>query len=96
MRKSAAIETRKSVGSSENQELEGADALPLDLRARRLLEIFCEIEDYEDILPESEFSELLYRAALACGFADELEACEALAGFGFTQRMEFPPPKSTC
>ena len=51
-----------------------------DSRVNRLLDIFSGLEPHEQKMPEAQFSEFLEDAAVACGFADVMEACEALIG----------------
>jgi len=65
-----------------------------DERANQLLRVFCEIEEFEDQLTEGQFGELLYRAALACGFEDAREAWQAITDSSFPDRPQFLPPKS--
>ena len=65
-----------------------------DDRANQLLKIFCEIEEYEGKLSEAQFSELLYRAALACGFVDAQDAWQALTEPNLAERRHFSSPKA--
>jgi len=66
---------------------------PADDRANQLLKIFCEIEEYEGRLSEAQFGELLYRAAIACGFVDARDAWQALTESGLGECEHFLPPK---
>jgi len=67
-----------------------------DKRAKQLLDIFREIEQYEDRMSDAQLTELLYHAALACGFADPREGWNALMGLILSGHEAPNLPHSYC
>jgi hypothetical protein len=75
MRKSSVLPPTPSISSSDRSA-----PYKSGQTVRALLHFFSELEPYEPMISDAQFSVMLEDAALACGFADVKEACKALIG----------------
>jgi hypothetical protein len=60
-----------------------AEASLVDKRARQLVTVFLEIEEFRHRMTIQQFEDIMRWAIIACGFNDEIDAWHALSTWDF-------------
>jgi hypothetical protein len=65
-----------------------AEASLVDKRARQLVTVFLEIEEFRHLMTTQQFEDVMRWVILACGFNDEAEAWHALSAWDFLRSAQ--------